>query len=192
MTRIPELEQELVAAAGRLQSPRRLVRPAGRAALAAAVVVVALVLGVVLDSENDADRRAQPGGTPPERTVSVEQKIEQVSYKWARLFAADDPAACKYMSQPACEREACVRVPAVPIPNCKLPSPAFRLSFRNVIVKKIVIKGKHAGVRFSNGQAIELFDENRQDPGGDWSIGKFGGNAGQKFFKQERRGGPPA
>jgi hypothetical protein len=187
VTRIPELEQELVAAAARLQSPRRLVRPAARAALAVGVVVVALVLAVVLDSENDSDRRLQPAGTPPEATVSAEQKIEQVSYKWARLFAASDPAVCKYMSQPACEREACVRVPAVPIPNCTLPSPAFRLSFRNAIVKRIVIRGDRAAVRFSNGKAIELFAVNEHNPGDDWWIGKFWGNAGRKFFKPERR-----
>ena len=63
MTRIPQLEQELVAAAERLQSPRRLVWPAARAALAAAVV--AAVVAVVLAIDNDTHRRAQPAGGPP-------------------------------------------------------------------------------------------------------------------------------
>ena len=63
MTRIPELEQELVAAAGRLQSPRRVLR---RAALAAAAVVVVVVLAVVGATQKDrADRGRQPTGTPP-------------------------------------------------------------------------------------------------------------------------------
>ena len=66
MTRIPELEQELVAAAGRLRSPRRAFRPAARAALAAAVVAVVVVLVVVEATEkNHVGRREQPTGTPP-------------------------------------------------------------------------------------------------------------------------------
>jgi hypothetical protein len=64
VTRIPQLEQELVAAAGRLQSPRRLVRPATRAALAAAAVVVVVVLGIVLAADDHAGRRSQPAGAP--------------------------------------------------------------------------------------------------------------------------------
>ena len=65
VTRIPELEQELVAAAARLQSPRRVPRRAALAAAAVAVVVM-LVLAVVGATEKDrADRGRQPTGTPP-------------------------------------------------------------------------------------------------------------------------------
>jgi hypothetical protein len=64
VTRIPELEQELVAAAARLQSPRRVLRPAVRAALAAAAVAIVVVLAVVEATEKDrADRGRQPTGT---------------------------------------------------------------------------------------------------------------------------------
>jgi hypothetical protein len=64
MTRIPQLEQELVAAAGRLRSPRRLVRPATRAALAVGAVAVAVVVAVVVaaDNDNHGGRRPQPAG----------------------------------------------------------------------------------------------------------------------------------
>jgi hypothetical protein len=66
VTRIPELEQELVAAAGRLRSPRRVLRPAARAALAAAVVAVVCLLVVVEATEKDhVGRGGQEGGTPP-------------------------------------------------------------------------------------------------------------------------------
>jgi hypothetical protein len=66
VTRIPELEQELVAAAARLQSPRRVLRPAVRAALAAAAVAVVVVLAVVGAAEkNDDGRRANKTGKPP-------------------------------------------------------------------------------------------------------------------------------
>ena len=73
MTRIPELEQELVAAATRLQSPRRVLRPAARAALAAAAVAVVVVLAVVGATEtNDADRRRQPAGTAPGAKLAID------------------------------------------------------------------------------------------------------------------------
>ena len=64
MTRIPELEQELVAAAARLQTPRRLVRPAVRVALAAAALAAAVALAVVGIADNDGHRRAGPSGAP--------------------------------------------------------------------------------------------------------------------------------
>ena len=68
MTRIPELEQELVAAAARLRSPRRVLRPTARAALAAAAVAVVVVFVVVeATDQNGADRRRQPAGTAPRR-----------------------------------------------------------------------------------------------------------------------------
>ena len=63
--RIPELEEELVAAATRLRSPRRVLRPALHAALAAAVVTVAAVLPVVGRREERDGRRPQKTGTPP-------------------------------------------------------------------------------------------------------------------------------
>lgn len=62
MTRIPELEQELVAAAARLQTPRRLVRPAMRAALAAGAAAVAAVLVVVMAAQDHGDRGANRVG----------------------------------------------------------------------------------------------------------------------------------
>jgi hypothetical protein len=65
MTRLPQLEQELVAAAARLGSPRRMVAPAARAALAIAVVVVVVVVaGVVAVVDGDGGR-PQATGAPP-------------------------------------------------------------------------------------------------------------------------------
>jgi hypothetical protein len=66
VTRIPELEQELVAAATRLRSPRRVLRPAARVALAAAAIAVLAVLLVVEATDRDHGGRAgQKTGTPP-------------------------------------------------------------------------------------------------------------------------------
>jgi hypothetical protein len=65
VTRIPELEQELVAAAGRLRSPRRVLRPALRAALAAAAVAVVVALVAVEATDRDGGQGGQKTGTPP-------------------------------------------------------------------------------------------------------------------------------
>jgi hypothetical protein len=298
VTRIPQLEQELVAAAGRLRSPRRLLRLAMRAALAAAAVVV--VLSVVLVAErNDEDRRGQRTGTPtlhpgarlatdgeagvsftlngrvltvqllpsaPSKTrnrvdgarvratcgkgftegpgpgpgadsrqvrtrfwpagrtsmryqfredisriaswcrleaavvghvafvkfgdmtpadLDTMQEIEETGNKWARLFAASDPAVCEqYMTQPACERESCMRVGPKPVPHCKLPPAAFRLSFRRARVEDVVVNGKFAGARFSNGRTVLFIHVEGTKPNGAWWIDKFQGNAGRAFFEK--------
>jgi hypothetical protein len=300
VTRIPQLEQELVAAAGRLRSPRRLLRPAMRAALAAAAVAVVVVLAVVVVAEkNTEDRRGDRTGTPtlqpgarlatdgeagvsftlhgrvltvqvlpsaPSKTrnrvngariratcgkgfaqgpgpgagpdplqartrfwpagrtsmryqfpedisqiaswcrledpvvghvafvkfgdvtpadLAAAKEIEETGNKWARLFAASDPAACEgYMTQPACERESCVRVGPKPVPNCRLPSAALRLSFRRARVEDVVVDGKFAGARFSNGRTVLFIHVEGTKPNGAWWIDKFRGNAGRAFFEK--------
>lgn len=299
MTRIPQLEQELVAAAGRLGSPRRLLGPAMRAALAAAAVALVVVLAVVVGAEKNEDRGGHRTGTPtlqpgsrlatdgeagvsftlhgrvltvqllpsapsktrtrvngariramcgqgftegpgpgpgPERrqartrlwpagrtsvryqfpedishiatwcrledpvvghvafvkfgdmspaVLDAMQEVEGIGNKWARLFAASDPAACEgYMTQPACERESCVRVGPKPVPHCKLPSAAFRLSFRGARVEDVVVDGKFAGARFSNGRTVLFIHVEGTKPNGAWWIDKFRGNAGRAFFEK--------
>jgi hypothetical protein len=300
VTRIPELEQELVAAAGRLQSPRRLLRPAVRAALAAAAVGLVVVLAVVVAADkNDENRRTHRTGTPalqpgarlatdgeagvsftlhgrvltvqllpsalsktrnrvngariratcgqgftegpgsgpgPEprqartrfwpagRTsmryqfredisqiaswcrledpvvghvafvkfgdmtpadLATVQEIEETGNRWARLFAASDPAACeRYMTQPACEQESCVRVGPKPVPHCKLPSAAFRRSFLGARVEDVVVGGKFAGARFSNGRTVLFIHVEGSKPDGAWWIDKFRGSAGRAFFEK--------
>jgi hypothetical protein len=75
VTRIPELEQELVAAAARLRTPRRALRPAARAALAAAAVAVVAVLAVVGASErSDSERQRRPAGTAPGAKLAIDNQ----------------------------------------------------------------------------------------------------------------------
>lgn len=64
-SRLPQLEQELVAAAGRLASPRRAVRPAARAALAIAAVVVAIATAGVVAVVDGGDDPTRPAAGPP-------------------------------------------------------------------------------------------------------------------------------
>ena len=276
MTRIPQLEQELVAAAERLQSPRRLVRPAARVGLAAAAVAAGIVLEVLGAADNDDNntrhRRLPPSGQmiapnldlvdaeagvrfnlngrvltvsllasapsetrtkvngkwlratcakgftegpgpgpgpdrrqtrerlwpagstrltfrfrgdishiatwcrledpelghiafvhvrraapAPEGARSQEQEIEQTGNKWARLFAASDPAACdRYMTQPACERVACERAGGRVVEHCTPLSSRFVRSFRNARVKAVAFKGDRAAASFSNGETVEF------------------------------------
>ena len=68
MTRIPQLEQELVAAAARIHGPRRRPVPAARAALVAGALVVVVLVGVLLTGGDGGGREAQPAdsaGFPP-------------------------------------------------------------------------------------------------------------------------------
>jgi hypothetical protein len=65
VSRLPQLEQELVAAAGRLASPKRAVRPAARAAFAIAAVGVALAAAGVVAVVDGGEDPARPAATPP-------------------------------------------------------------------------------------------------------------------------------
>lgn len=175
--------------------------PAARAALAAGAVALAvvLVLGVVVTDEDYADRRSKPAGALPlppnaydhstkEATLSAKRKIEKTANKWARVFAAGGPGLdCRYVTQPACERIACIRVPGIPIKNCAPPSSAFRKSCEDATVQDIAIKGDQAGVKFSNGETVRIDRVGDYVVGGVerglWWIHKIGGSAGRKFFE---------
>jgi hypothetical protein len=127
---------------------------------------------------------AKFGDMAPADLAAV-QEIEETGNRWARLFAASDPAACeKYMTQPACERESCVRVGPKPVPHCRQPSAAFRLSFLRARVEDVVVTGKFAGARFSNGRTVLFIHVEGSKPNGAWWIDKFGGNAGRAFFEK--------
>ena len=64
MTRLPQLEQDLVAAAARLQSPRRMLAPAARAALAVGAVAVAVVIVLAIPAGDDGSPPPRPAGAP--------------------------------------------------------------------------------------------------------------------------------
>jgi hypothetical protein len=127
---------------------------------------------------------------------SPEQEVEQTGNEWASLFAAGGArTGCAYETQPVCERIACEHVGHVPIKNCTPPSAAFRRSFEDATVQDIAIKGQNAGVKFSNGEAVELVQVEKYPhcigsacPGEGrartvWWVSKFGGNAGREFFE---------
>ena len=86
------------------------------------------------------------------------------------------------MTQPACERDTCVRVGPKVIPNCRPPSPAFRLSFARAIVEDVEVRGDRAAARFSNGELVELDRVSGDQLDGVWWISGWGRNAGRGFF----------
>ena len=195
MTRIPELEQELVAAAARLRSPRRLVRPAARAALAVAAAALVVALAVVVGVDGDDGHRQRAGAQPqpdanrhdaPEAFVPERQRVARTANRWARRFAVSDFSSdCEYMRQPACERESCVRVGRTVLPNCSPPSQAYRRSFARTKVEDVDMKGYRAAARFSNGEVVQLERVTADEAGGGvWLITAWGRNARRGFFEE--------
>ena len=155
--------------------------------VAAVGLLAALAVADALRSRPSTPATAQQTTTRPRPPklrdtnrpdLTPKQEITRIGNSWGRLFAAADRRACRYMTQPACERVVCQRVGSGPIPNCTLPSSMFRRSFEDATVQAVVIKGHRAGARFSNGELVEFYGD-----GGTWSIHKLGGNAGREFFE---------
>jgi hypothetical protein len=151
--------------------------------VAAVAIVDSLRSGRPPARQRDASARAtEPGSAPDQvRTIpplSTEEEIQQIGNQWALLFAAGDEGSCTSMDQPLCERIACERVGAGKIESCTPPSAAFRKSFEDARVERVVVKGARVAARFSNGEVIELHGD-----GGRWSIVKIGGSAGRGFFE---------
>lgn len=124
--------------------------------------------------ENDPNPTASTPSSRP--SLSAEQEIERAGNEWARLFAGGDrrsaeSGTCTYMTQPGCERIGCEHVGGRPIENCTPASWKFRKSFADATVVDIVIRGRQAGARFTNGETVEFLDV-----GEAWWIHKVGGD----------------
>jgi hypothetical protein len=141
-------------------------------------------LGLVACGGGDDDETTTEVGLSREQRI--EQEIERTGNRWAPLFAAArDRAACRYQTQPLCERIDCERVSTGTIRNCTPPSSAFRESFADATVEDVAVVGEKAGARFSNGEAVELDGPTlgrAPVPGDVWQIHKVGGNAGDVEF----------
>jgi hypothetical protein len=128
--------------------------------------------------ENEADPDTSTSAMGPR--LSAEQEIERVGNIWAPLFAGGDrrwaaPGTCTYMTPPACERIRCERQRR--IGHCTPASWRFRRSFADATVVDIVIRGRQAAARFSNGETVEFFEV-----GEAWWIDEVGGDAGRNLF----------
>jgi hypothetical protein len=111
-----------------------------------------------------------PGGT---------RVIDRVGAEWARRFASNGLADCYRTGEELCERLHCVHVGGYRVPNCRLPTPAYRRTFRGAAVDFLVVRQDEAAARLSNGEMIEL----RADAG-KWRVLALGGGAGRGFFEK--------
>jgi hypothetical protein len=146
---------------------------------------VGAVLVLIALAAVDALRSRQDRASPSTETVPIpglrlpaEQEVTQIAIDWARRFAARDSATCDHMSQPLCERLACMHVGGYKLRNCKLPTRAYRASFAEALIEDVDIKNYRATARFSNGEKIVLHGD-----GGTWMIIKLGGRAGTEEFE---------
>jgi hypothetical protein len=110
------------------------------------------------------------------RVTTDEQEIEQLGNRWARLFGAGQRCN-RFMGQPVCERIICTEVGGFKIRNCTPLSPKVQRWFADAVVREIVIRGRHAAARFSNGETVRFTEA---PWGGSWSIDRVG--AGRKLF----------
>jgi predicted peroxiredoxin len=139
-------------------------------------VVAVFAVADALRSERPSTSDAAPPLPTP--ILSSEERIERIGNEWAPRFAADTTGArCFHMTQPLCERIACVHVGGVKIPNCRPPSSAFRRSFEEAVVEEVAIEGDRVAARFTNGEVIEFHGD-----GGTWMVARFGANAGRGLF----------
>jgi hypothetical protein len=150
-----------------------------RGSLSTRLIVVAVVL-IALLAAADALRHHPDRVSPSTQTVSIpeerlppEQEIARIGTDFARGFAASDSGACDHMSQPLCERLHCRHVGGVRLPNCTVPTRAYRASFAEAVIEGVAIKKYRATARFSNGEKIVLHGD-----GGTWMIMRLGGTAG--------------
>jgi hypothetical protein len=110
-------------------------------------------------------------------TLDEQEMIEQTGNAWARLFGAGSRCN-QFMHQPACEWVACKHAGGEAIENCTRVSSKVQRSFAGAVVRDVVIRGKWAAARFSNGKTVRL----QEFLGGDgWWIDRVG--AGRKFFE---------
>jgi hypothetical protein len=95
MTRLPQLEQELVAAAGRLGSPRRMVAPATRALLAAAAAALAVAAAAIVIAGNGGDASREAVGPAFPADAQLEELMgvfrEPATPADRVTYAPDDP-----------------------------------------------------------------------------------------------------
>ena len=139
-------------------------------------VVAALAIVDALRSTRSSAPTAAPPVIAPR--LSAEERIERIGNEWAPRFATDTTGSrCFHMTQPLCERIACVHVGGVRIKNCTPPTRAFRKSFEQATVEEIALEGERVAAMFSNGEVVELWGD-----GGTWRVDKIGPNAGRGLF----------
>jgi hypothetical protein len=150
-----------------------------RLVVGAVLLLAALAIADALRPGPADDPLSSPNETIaiPERHVSADREIEAIAEKWARRFAAHGADDCFHTSQQLCEQLQCVHVGGYKLPNCRLPTRAYRASFDDAHVENVSIQSSRAKARFSNGEAIVLHGD-----GGTWTIIALGRKVGSPAF----------
>jgi hypothetical protein len=146
-----------------------------------------LVLAVVAVADALRPGRAADRFSSPRETVAVPEiqqpggkpAIERIGAAWARHFASNGLDDCFHTGQELCDRLHCIRVGGHRIATCKLPTPAYRRSFRTAAVDVLVVEQYEALARLSNGELIRLHAD-----GGTWWVLALGPDTGRGFFEK--------
>jgi hypothetical protein len=170
--RIPELEAALVEAAAHVR-----LRPRGAIVVATGMALAAL--GFILFAQDHSDH--QPVSARAQQTLAAQfertsvREIVRVGNAWATAFAASGPMSCVLdMTRTACERVICQSVDG-PLENCSPLPRVVKSSFRGATVRDVVVNGRRAAARFSNGQVVEFVDGGPHSP---WQVHGVGVRVG--------------
>ena len=107
-------------------------------------------------SQRPRRKHRQPWRRAAFRSIRSERLRSRATH-WAPFFAAGrDGEACRYQTQPLCERIACMRAGGIAISNCEPPSSAFRRLFKDAAVEEVEIRGWEAGAWSWTGQDVSL------------------------------------
>ena len=113
---------------------------------------------------------APPGGRP---------ELERIGAQWARQFASNGLDGCYHTGQELCEQLHCIQPGGHKVANCRLPTPAYRRTFRAAAVDWVVIEQYEAVAKLSNGELIRL-----QAARGTWWVLALGPDVGRGFFEK--------
>jgi len=152
-------------------------------------LIVGAVLVLALAAVADA---LKPGSgspslsSPPERVSSPgiqhpggKPAIERIGAEWARRFASNDLSTCYHTGQELCERLHCIHAGGYKVANCRLPTRAYRRSFRDAAVDDVFIEQHEAVARLSNGQVIRLEADR-----GAWWVLAVGRDVARGFYEK--------
>ena len=123
--------------------------------------------GVLKVSEN---RPLPPNG---------QKAIERIGTAWARHLASNGLSDCFHTGEELCGQLHCIDVGGQKRASCRMPTAAYRRSFRGADVVDVLVKDWEAVAMLSNGEPIELHADE-----GTWWVLQLGRGAGRGFFEK--------
>jgi hypothetical protein len=151
------------------------------------IVGAVLVLAAVAVADALRPGPASDPLSSPRETVSIPEiqhpggrpEIERIGAEWARRFASNGLDDCYHTGQELCEHLHCIEAGGHKVASCRLPTHAYRRSFRAAAVDAVLIEQFEALARLSNGELIRLHAD-----GGTWWVLALGLDVGRGFFEK--------